>query len=52
MIHQKRDGQCGMYSLYFIIELLKENKNIDYFKNNRITDEEMKDYRFKYFNYK
>ena len=52
LVHQKRDGQCGMYCLYFIIELLKERKNIDYFKNNRISDEEMKEYRFKYFNYK
>ena len=23
--HQYNDGQCGMYALYFIIELLKEN---------------------------
>ena len=50
MEHQKRDGQCGMYTLYFIIELLKENKDYLFFKNNRVPDTLMKDYRIKYFN--
>tara|TARA_X000000368_G_scaffold418603_1_gene418948 strand:- start:1711 stop:2598 length:888 start_codon:yes stop_codon:yes gene_type:complete len=50
MEHQKKDGQCGMYTLYFIIELLKESKTPEYFKTHRITDEEMKKYRKKYFN--
>lgn len=48
--HQKKDGQCGIYALYFIIELLKENKDYTYFKDNRIPDEKMKDYRIKYYN--
>ncbi len=48
--HQRRDGQCGIYSLYFIIELLKGTKNPEYFKNHRIPDEEMKNYRIKYYN--
>ena len=47
--HQKKDGQCGMYTLYFIIELLN-NKNPNYFLKNRIPDEEMVKYRKKYFN--
>ena len=48
--HQKRDGQCGIYSLYFIIELLKGTKKPEYFKNHRIPDEMMRDYRIKYYN--
>ena len=49
--HQLKDGQCGMYTLYFIIELLRETKTPYYFKNNRIKDEQMRDYRIKYYNY-
>jgi hypothetical protein len=48
--HQFSDGQCGMYSLYFIIELLQENKTYNYFKTTRIKDETMKEYRKKYYN--
>lgn len=47
--HQLKDGQCGMYSLYFIIELLQERKSPKDFEK-RIPDELMKDYRKKYFN--
>ena len=47
--HQLKDGQCGMYSLYFIIELLQERKKPEDF-NNRISDKLMKDYRIKYYN--
>ena len=25
-VHQKKDGQCGMYCLYIIIKLLREEK--------------------------
>jgi hypothetical protein len=49
--HQMKDGQCGIYSLYFIIELLKENKEPGFFKTERIPDESMKEYRLKYYNY-
>ena len=52
MEHQQRDGQCGMYTLYFIIELLKETKTVYDFKNHRIPDKIMKDYRIKYYNQK
>ena len=50
--HQQKDGQCGMYTLYFIIELLKGNKDYNYFndKKHKIKDEEMKKYRIKYYN--
>ena len=48
--HQKKDGQCGMYVLYFIVQFLRELKSPKYFLTNRITDEEMRDYRKKYFN--
>ena len=43
--HQKKDGQCGIYSLYFIIQLLRENKTPQFFLTKRVTDELMKDYR-------
>ena len=49
-IHQNNDGQCGMYTLYFIIELLLENKKPQDFKNNKISDETMRDYRSIYYN--
>ena len=48
--HQYSDGQCGMYALYFVIELLQENKTYSYFKNTRIKDSTMKKYRKKYYN--
>lgn len=48
--HQKKDGQCGMYTLFFIIELLKGTKDKLFFKNNRVPDEMMRDYRIKYYN--
>lgn len=50
--HQQKDGQCGIYALYFIIELLKETKKPNYFNNklNLISDELMKKHRFIYFN--
>tara|TARA_Y100000591_G_scaffold46852_1_gene35234 strand:+ start:5203 stop:6084 length:882 start_codon:yes stop_codon:yes gene_type:complete len=49
-IHQKGDGQCGIYVLYFIIELLLEKKTPEFFKKHRITDDEMKNYRLIYYN--
>ena len=35
--HQKTDSECGMYCLYFIIEMLKDNE-LDYFLKNEIDD--------------
>ena len=50
-VHQKKDGQCGIYTLYFIIELLLENKKPEHFKKNVIKDETMRDYRSIYYNW-
>ena len=50
MEHQKKDGQCGIYVLYVIIELLRENKTPFYFKKFRVPDELMRDYRQIYYN--
>jgi hypothetical protein len=49
-VHQRLDGQCGVFSLYFIIEMLKGTKVPEYFKNQRIPDEEMRDLRQVYYN--
>ena len=52
VVHQEEDGQCGMYTLYFIIELLKGDKEYSFFKDNkhRISDTKMKNFRIKYYN--
>ena len=50
-VHQFNDGQCGMYSIYFIVELAKETKNYNFFNTKRIKDTEMKNLRKKYYNY-
>ena len=47
--HQKTESECGMYCLYFIIQMLKD-KNNDYFLKNKIPDEEVFKLRKKYFN--
>jgi hypothetical protein len=48
--HQKKDGQCAMYSLYFIIQMLKDKVTPQYLKTHRITDEQMIQFRKIYFN--
>ena len=47
--HQFSDSECGMYSLYFIIEMLK-GKSFKKFTNQRIKDKLMMDLRKRYFN--
>ena len=47
--HQFSESECGMYSLYFIIQMLK-NDNFKKFTNKRITDKYMKKLRKIYFN--
>jgi len=47
--HQKTDSECGMYCLYFTIQMLKD-KDITYFLENEIPDKEVFDLRNKYFN--
>ena len=48
--HQEGTTECGMYVLYFIINLLEKTKNVAYFKKNRIPDENMEEFRTIYFN--
>ena len=50
LIHQRKDCQCGMYTLYFIAELLQEKKEPEFFRDQRVPDELMRDYRIKYYN--
>jgi Ulp1 family protease len=47
--HQKSNSECGMYSLYFIIQMLKDTDK-DYFLKQRIPDEDVFKLRDKYFN--
>jgi len=48
--HQEGDTECGIYTLYFIIEILKKSKNYKFFKNVKILDSEMEGYRKIYYN--
>lgn len=48
--HQYSSSECGMYSLFFIIQLLKDSKNFEDFQNNKYTDKYMKKLRKIYFN--
>ena len=47
--HQQTQSECGMYSLYFIVEMLKD-KDLAYFLDNKIDDAEVFKLRNKYFN--
>jgi hypothetical protein len=47
--HQKTESECGMYCLYFIIQMLKDKK-ITYFLDNKIPDDEVFKLRRQYFN--
>lgn len=49
-IHQESNTECGMYSLYLIVTLLKDIHDYTFFKTNKITDELMDALRDKYFN--
>ena len=48
--HQYGGTECGMYSLFFILGILKDTKDPSYFKKHKITDKEMEKYRNIYFN--
>ena len=48
--HQKEDTECGVYSLFVLIELLYDRKTPEYFMENQIPDIEMEKLRNKYFN--
>ena len=47
--HQFSESECGMYCLYFIIEMLK-GKSFNKFLNHRIKDERVIKLRKVYFN--
>ena len=48
--HQEGNTECGMYSLYLIISLLKDKHKYDFFKTTKISDKAMENMRDKYFN--
>ena len=48
--HQYQDTECGMYSLYFIINMLNKKKSWKHFCNNKISDTAVSKFRNIYFN--
>ena len=48
--HQEQDTECGMYSLYFIINMLTKKKNWNYFTTTIIPDKDVEKFRNIYFN--
>ena len=46
--HQFKNSECGVYSIYFILEILK-GRTFEDVSNNIIKDEEMNEFRRKYF---
>ena len=48
--HQEGNTECGMYSLFFIISLLSDAKDCNFFKTTKIKDDDMENLRDKYFN--
>ena len=51
--HQEKNTECGMYSLYFIIKMIKGGNYKKLFSNkkNLIRDKEMLKLRKKYFSF-
>ena len=49
-IHQESNTECGMYSLYLIVTLLKDVHDYTFFKKTKISDDAMENMRDKYFN--
>ena len=47
--HQKGNTECGIYTIYFLTQLLEGKKSPKYFQTHRITDKEMFKLRRKYF---
>ena len=48
--HQTGTTECGIYTLYMIIELLKGTKDVNHFLKMRIPDSDMEKLRKVYFN--
>ena len=51
VVHQQKDGSCGMYTLVFIVNLLRELKEPEFFIKNKVTDEEVQKCRKLYYNF-
>lgn len=47
--HQKKDSECGVYCLYFLIYMI-ENEDFDLFKGGNIPDDQIQNFRNVYFN--
>lgn len=50
--HQKSNTECGVYSLYFIVQLLKDTKSVKDFKTKKFHDKYIEKFRKIYFNEK
>lgn len=50
--HQNKDGSCGMYAMYVIIQLLQELQEPYFYINNKVSDEDVQKCRKKYYNFK
>lgn len=48
--HQYKNTECGMYSLFMIVSLLTNRLTLDDFAKKRIPDQQMEQFRKKYFN--
>jgi len=48
--HQYSTTECGIYSLYFISNMLEDKLSTEYLKTKRLPDNLMKKYRKIYFN--
>jgi Ulp1 family protease len=52
IIHQRKESECGIYCLYFIINLInfKKNNTLPEIFLKRIKDDEINKFRYIYFN--
>ncbi len=48
--HQMKDTECGVYSLYFLVHMLKDKLHKDYLKTKKLPDEYIEKFRKIYFN--
>jgi hypothetical protein len=50
--HQYGNTECGVYSIYFIVHMLKDRTNAHYLKTHILPDKFMENFRHIYFNQK
>jgi hypothetical protein len=48
--HQQGNTECGVYSIYFIVEMLRDHGNLQKFMKGNITDALMESQRQRFFN--